>query len=72
MLSKTIYEIIRWIIAIILPAFGVFIVSINSIWNLELPAEEISLTLDAIGLLLGSIFGISKIVNDNRGNQDDC
>ena len=66
MLPKTIYEIIRWVIAILLPAIGVFIVSINSIWNLDWPAEPISLTLDAIGLLLGTIFGISKLVHDRE------
>ena len=66
MLPQKIYETLRWVIAIILPAIGVFIVSINSIWEIGLPAEEISLTLDAIGLLLGTIFGISKIVHDRE------
>lgn len=64
MLNQSLYETIRWIIAVILPAIGVLIISLNNIWNLELPAEEISLTLDAIGLFLGAIFGISKIKND--------
>lgn len=66
MLPQKIYESIRWIIAIVLPAIGVFIVSINSIWQLNLPAEEISLTLDAVGLLLGTIFGISKVIKDKE------
>ena len=66
MLPQTLYEIIRWTIAIALPAIGVFIVAINSIWELGLPAEQISLTLDAVGLFLGTIFGISKVVNDNK------
>ena len=66
MLPQKIYESIRWIIAIVLPAIGVFIVSINSIWQLNLPAEEISLTLDAVGLLLGAIFGISKVIKDKE------
>ena len=66
MLPQKLYESIRWIIAIVLPAIGVFIVSINSIWQLNLPAEEISLTLDAAGLLLGTIFGISKVIKDKE------
>ena len=65
MLPKEIYELIRWIIALFLPGLGVLVVSINGIWNLGWPAEEISLTLDAIGLFLGTIFGISKLVNDS-------
>ena len=67
MISRKVYESIRWIIAIVLPATGVFVVTIDSIWNLHLPAQEISLTLDAIGLFLGTIFGISKIMHD-KGN----
>lgn len=66
MLPKSIYEILRWLIAIVLPAIGLLIVTINSIWKLNLPAEEISLTLDAIGLFLGTVFGISKIKNDKK------
>lgn len=66
MLPQTTYETIRWIIAILLPALGVLLITINNIWNLEMPAEQISLTLDAIGLFLGSIFEISKIQNDKK------
>lgn len=66
MLPQKLYETIRWLIAIVIPATGVFIVSFNSIWQLNLPAEEISLTLDAIGLFLGSVFGISKIIKDKE------
>ena len=64
MLPHRVYEIIRWLIAIVLPALGLLFITINNIWKLQMPAEEISLTLDAIGLFLGTIFGISKIIND--------
>lgn len=66
MLPQKIYEILRWTIAIVLPALGVFVVSIDNIWSLGWPAQEISLTLDAIGLFLGMVFGISKVVNDSH------
>lgn len=66
MLPSKIYEAIRWIIAIVLPAISVLIVSLNTIWGLGWPAEQISLTLDAIALFLGAIFGISKIQNDRK------
>lgn len=69
MLPQKVYEIIRWIIAIALPAVGLLIVTINSIWELGLPAEEISLTLDAIGLFLGTIFGISKVIKDKSDDS---
>jgi hypothetical protein len=66
MLPEKIYEAIRWIIAIVLPALGLLITTLANIWAWEIPAEEISLTLDAIGLFLGAIFGISKVINDRE------
>lgn len=66
MLNHTTYEIIRWVIAILLPALGLLLVNINNAWNLGLPADEISTTLDALGLFLGTVFGVSKIVNDKE------
>jgi len=66
MLPQKIYEALRWLIAIALPALGVLIVTLNNVWNLGWPAEQISLTIDAIGLFLGAIFGISKVVNDKK------
>lgn len=68
MLNKKIYEALRWIIAIALPATGILITTLANIWGWNIPAEQISLTLDAIGLFLGAIFGISKIVNDKKNN----
>ena len=69
MLPQTVYEGLRWIIAIVLPALGLFVVTLENIWQLGVPAEEISLTLDAIALFLGTIFGISKIVNDKQDEE---
>lgn len=66
MLPKRTYETLRWLIAIVLPALGLLVVTLESIWGFGLPAEEISLTCDAVGLFLGTIFGVSKVVNDKK------
>ncbi len=66
MLPQRTYETLRWLIAIVLPAIGVLVVTIDNIWGLNIPSQEISLTLDAVGLFLGTIFGISKIVHDKK------
>ena len=66
MLNQKLYEIIRWTIAIAIPATGILITTLANIWQWDIPAEQISLTLDAIGLFLGAVFGISKVVNDNK------
>lgn len=64
MLPHKTYETIRWLIAIVLPALGLLIITLNDIWDSGVPAEQISLTLDAFGLFLGTVFGISKVMND--------
>lgn len=66
MISDRLYEILRWLIAIVIPAISVLIISLDNIWHLDLPAEEISLTLDAVALFLGTVFGISKIKYDKK------
>lgn len=67
MLPQKVYETIRWIIAIALPALGILITTLASIWQWDsFPADSISLTLDAIGLFLGAIFGIAKISHDSE------
>lgn len=68
-LPKKVYEAIRWLIAIALPAVGLLITTLDNIWNLGLPAEAISSTLNAIGLFLGALFGISKISNDKTAKK---
>lgn len=69
MLPHTTYEIIRWVIAIVLPALGVLVNTLNNTWHWGAPAQEISLTLDALGLFLGAVFGISKVTNDVKNNN---
>lgn len=66
MLSQRFYEALRWTIAIVLPALGILITTLSNIWAWNIPAEEISLTFDAIGLFLGAVFGISKVVYDRK------
>lgn len=67
MLPQKLYEAIRWIIAIALPAIGLLLTNLSSIWGWEnFPAVAISSTLDALGLFLGGIFGISKVMHDKE------
>lgn len=66
MLPQKVYEALRWIVAIVLPAISLLIITLANIWEWDLPSEQISLTLDAIALFLGTVFGISKIKNDKR------
>lgn len=65
-LNQKIYEIIRWCIAIVIPAVNVLIVTLSDAWGWNIPADEIVTSLSAVALFLGTIFGISKLSYDKE------
>lgn len=69
MLPQKLYEAIRWMIAIALPATGILVTTLANIWEWNIPAESISLTLDAVGLFLGAVFGIAKVAHDKAEEE---
>ena len=58
-MSNKMYDIIKWIAQIVLPAIATFYVTIASLWNLPFP-EEISGTVMALDTLLGAMLMISS------------
>lgn len=64
MLNKQVYEVLRWLVILVIPAFNTFFVSIAKAWEWDIPVEAVVTTVSAFDLLLGSVFGISKVVND--------
>lgn len=66
MIPQKLYEAIRWLIAIVIPAFEVFLATLANAWQWQIPVDAINATLAAVALFLGAIFGISKVVNDGK------
>lgn len=64
-LPSKIYEILRWITWIALPATATFIAALNSAWQWNLPIEAILSTFSAIETFIGVVLGIAKISNNN-------
>ena len=64
MLPQKIYEALRWILVIVVPAFTLLLTTLTEAWGWDIPLEGIIITIEAIALFLGTIFGISKVVND--------
>lgn len=70
-LPNWLYDLLKWVAIICLPAFKVAIPSLFEIWNIPL-GTEIANTLDIVAVLLGSLIGAScasysatpKVVND--------
>lgn len=67
-LSNSVYDVLKFLCTILLPALGTLYFALAQIWNLPL-AEEIVGTLSAIAVFIGAIIGISSM-QYNKENDD--
>ena len=67
-LSNGMYDALKFLCTILLPACGTLYFALSKIWGLPL-AEEIVGTLSAIAVFIGAIIGISS-VQYNKENDD--
>ena len=58
--SDSVYNILRYLAMIVLPALALFTQTIFAIWGLPY-GEQISSTIVAINALLGALIGVSTI-----------
>jgi hypothetical protein len=59
MLNSKIYDVLKWVAIIAMPAVAVLISSLGQIW--EWPdADKITLTINAVALCLGALIGVSS------------
>ena len=65
-LSNSLYDVMKWVVTLLLPALGTLYFTISQIWGLPY-GEEVVGTLTAIALFLGTILRISS----SNYSQDD-
>ena len=65
-MSNKVYDILKWIAQILLPALGTLYFALAGIWDFPY-AEAVVGTITAVDTFLGVILGISTI-NYNRNN----
>lgn len=65
-LATKLYEVLRWVIWIVLPAVGVLLTTLTGAWGWNIPLDAILATLSAVELFLGTVLGIAKVTNDNK------
>ena len=73
-MSNELYDILKWIAMVLLPALGTLYFALAGIWNLPM-GEEIVGTITALDTFLGVLLGISavKYHSENReSNRGDC
>ena len=73
-LNNKVYDVLKWVCMLLLPAASVLVKTICTIWDLPL-GNEISLTITAVNVFLASVLGISHISYKNGvytdGNQNE-
>ena len=68
-MSNKVYDILKWIALVVLPALATFYVGLGQIWtNIPYPAQ-ISGTIMLVDALLGTILGISSIQYAKKGDK---
>lgn len=70
-LKNEVYDILKYVALIALPALQVFWLTIGKIWDLQYTVE-IGATIGAVALLLGTLLGVSSHIHNtpNEMNVD--
>lgn len=67
-LSNKVYDVMKWVVMIVLPACGTFYFALSEIWNLPYATQVVG-TLTAIEVFLGALIGISTVTY-NKEKRD--
>lgn len=67
--SDRVYDMMKWLGLIALPALATFYGIIGKVWELPYTAEIVT-TITAVGTLIGALIGVSQI-NYRKEKDDD-
>lgn len=59
-LSNKVYDILKWVALLVLPALALFIGTVGPVWNIPY-IEAIVITINALGVLLATVIGVSTL-----------
>lgn len=58
MLNDKVYDILKWVALVVLPAIATLYTALAGVWGLPY-AQEIPATITAVDLFLGALLGVS-------------
>ena len=64
-LPDHVYDILKWVAIIVMPALSTFIIGLGGIWSLPY-AGQAAATVTAVGVLLGALLGLSSVKYNSR------
>lgn len=70
MMNDELYDVLKWIAQIVLPAVATFYFAIAQIWGLPY-AEQIVGTITAIDAFLGALLGISTVQYKKKDGEGE-
>lgn len=69
-MSNKVYDLLKWVAQILLPAIGTLYYALAKIWNLPCPAEVVG-TITAIDAFLGAVLGISSVSYNKKIEEEN-
>lgn len=58
-LPEKVYEVLKWILMIVVPAAITLLTALTKAWNWDIPLDAITITITAIATFIGVCIGIS-------------
>ena len=68
-MPQKLYELLRWLNWIVLPAIATLISALNAAWAWGLPIDAILSTFAAVETFFGVVLGLAKYSNDKKENK---
>ena len=68
--SDKVYDVLKWVAIVCLPALSTFVVVLGRIWSWGDIAVSVAQTITAVAVLLGALLGVSAI-QYNKGKGDE-
>ena len=65
LIPDRLYDILKWVAILVMPALSTFIVGLGGIWSLPY-AGQVAATVTAVGVLLGAFLGLSSAKYSNQ------
>ena len=65
MMNNKVYDILKWLAMLFLPALAILVKTVFLIWNIPY-GDQISATIVAVNAFLGAILGISNTVYKSK------
>ena len=69
--NDKVYDVLKWVAIVCLPALSVFVSVISKIWGWADLGSMIAQTITAVAVLLGALLGVSAIQYKNNAKDEE-